>query len=306
MGVPTITTITPSSTSAASMEMVRIDGTNFNVPAIPVPTAQYPGVRVWFNDIESDNVKPVTSAIMYVQAPRYLGDPADMPDTVDVRIANIDATGAIIAGEDVTFPNAFTYSIEAVRTPTGTPFWILAIREMILEFKRQTGLDVHFAVHPDYEDEVALEYFEAEPPCIGVRDLNVRDYPYHDQHGREDVEVAASQWGLYRDTDEAEFDASMILVCNNKDELFRYFDLVRKMGARVKYLYVPKDDATPTDRARIKLRIDPDGDFAVSYRQVLASMAFTATLGPCPIETPEILDRAWEAVTLVYDIRNTL
>lgn len=306
MAVPTLTTITPDEAAPASEEMVKLEGSGYNIPSIPVPEAQYPGVRVWFNGRESENVKPVTSAIIYTQVPRYLGSPGDLPDAVDVRIANIDANGDIIVGEDETFTDAFTYKTEAARPPVEEPFFALAIREMILEFQRQTGLDVHFAVHPDYQDEVELKYFEADIPCIGILDLAARDYPYKDLYGRVDIASGVDEWEIYRDTEQAEFDVSMILVAGTKDELFRYYDLVRKLSQRTKYLYVPEAESTPDDRVKVKFRLDLDGDLALSYRQVLASMAFSALLGPCPIESPEVLDRAWEAVTIDYDVRNSL
>jgi hypothetical protein len=56
----------------------------------------------------------------------------------------------------------------------------------------------------------------------------------------------------------------------------------------------------------IPVFLDIDGDMGLNYRQVLASMSFTATMGPCPIESHEVLERTWEAVTLVYDLRNSL
>lgn len=305
MAVPTLSTITPDTAAPASEEMVKIEGTGYTVPSIPVPEDQYPGVRVWVGGRECEVVKPVTTAIIYAQVPRYLGDPGDLPDDVDVRIANLDAAGVIVPGEDVTFVDAFTYATETVRAPEEEPFWILSVREMILEFKRQIGLDVVFGVHPDFQDEVALEYFEAEPPVVGFRDLTLRDYPYTDVYGRAEVQ-AVGELELFRDTEQAEAEASLILVCNNKDELLRYYNLVRKLGQRTKYLLVPRSESTPTDRVNVKFRLDLDADLTLSYRQVLASMSFTAIIGPCPVESPEVLDRAWEALTLVYDVRNAL
>lgn len=309
MAAPTLTGITPPYSPPAAEELVLFDGTGYNVPAIPVPEAQYPGVRVWINGRESTDVRPLDSVRMNVRVPRYLGEASELPATVDVRIANVDATGSIVAGEDVTFPDAFEYRREEARAPESQPFESLAIREVIREFERQVGLPVVFGVHPDYQDEGELVYFEAPVPCIGIRDINLSDYPYHDLYGQVEVQVpGGGEWQHYRDRQEAEFEFSMVLVAGSKDELLRYYHLVRNLERRTKYIYVPRYEGgkgTP-DLLRIKFRLDLDGDMGLNYRQVLASMSFTATMGPCPIESPEVIGRSFEALTLVYDLRNSL
>jgi hypothetical protein len=160
MGVPQITTITPSEGLSSGRGKVVIRGSLFRVqesdPDAEVPS---PTVSVTFNGVAAETVLPIAHYRLDVVTPRFLGDPESLPDAVDVVVTNLDDAGDPIPGETVTKTDGFTYRRpDIVQTaPDGTPTLfstLQAINETFLQMlRRDLTLEVAPATDPDWSDD---------------------------------------------------------------------------------------------------------------------------------------------------------
>lgn len=134
---------------------MQILGTNFQLPPTPPPTGKTtppnPSVRVLFGASPAVRVDVVTDGMLHVLTP--IGDAG----VCTVTIQNIDQNGNVVSGEQVVVPNAYTYTMPALATPTTIAESLLAfvIRSLLRELKRQVLPNVVMTTNVDYDDSTS-------------------------------------------------------------------------------------------------------------------------------------------------------
>ncbi len=159
MAVPTITSLTPSAGLPSGRGRVNLVGTNFRLPPVPPPggadaplTGPVPGpwlrtVSVKINGLEADEVVPVSAAELWIITPEFRGDSKDIPDAVDVVVANLDNSGVEIPGETVTLVDGFTYRRQDL-TADSDVAWVA--RNVLRRFRRNIIQNSHMNTHFDF------------------------------------------------------------------------------------------------------------------------------------------------------------
>jgi hypothetical protein len=162
MGVPQITTVTPSEGLASGRGRVVIRGSQFRVQESSAESgALEPTVSVTFNGVDAEYVLPIAHYRLDVVTPRFLDDPEDLPAAVDVVVTNLDDNGDPIGGETVTKVDGFTFRhpdlVQTASDGTPTAFSTLqAINETFIQvLRRDLLLEVVPSTDPDWSDDPA-------------------------------------------------------------------------------------------------------------------------------------------------------
>lgn len=166
MAVPTVSTLTPNTGLTGGRLLVRVSGTNFQLPPAPpssgIAPVPKPSVEVLFGGVKARHVVVLSSTLLHVLTPicglvDSRGAPATGPVSVTVR--NVDQNGAVVPGETVTLANAFTYTRPVLETsPAGGGTTraerdlVRLVRAFIRELKRQVIPNVELTVHTDYAE----------------------------------------------------------------------------------------------------------------------------------------------------------
>jgi len=148
MSIPSITTITPSSGPTGGGLLVEVSGAGFQLPppppALGPTTPPPPTVRVLVGGRPAREVRVIATDRLTCLVPT--GDAG----TVDVVVQNLDATGAVNAGEQGLAPRAFTY----VRPPLTTEADLTRlVRKLRQELKRQVLENVVLTVQTDFDTD---------------------------------------------------------------------------------------------------------------------------------------------------------
>lgn len=173
MATPTLTTITPAFGHPGGRELIRIEGTNFDVPPAPPATGYVGGdypvtVEVEIDGRAADEVKVWNSTLITCLVPPYRGDPAQLSASpgldVDVLIRNV---GPPV--EEDTFTDAFTFRRADLTRQTSV--LVHVVRTFILELRRHVLQNVAVSTRIDYDLDTgdALDIVEiAEVPGIAL------------------------------------------------------------------------------------------------------------------------------------------
>lgn len=172
MAVPTLTSITPSSGHPGGRELVRIEGTNFELPPTPAATGYVGGscpetVQVEVDSEFATEVKVWTSELITCLVPSFRGEPSALSASpglsVDVLIRNL--TGP----EEDTFADAYTFARANLARTDGALKHVL--RTLVLELRRQVIDYIVFATQVDFDGDTAdtLDIVElAEIPALSL------------------------------------------------------------------------------------------------------------------------------------------
>jgi len=172
MAAPTLTSITPSSGHPGGKEIVRIEGTNFELPPAPPVTGYVGGsspetVEVEIDGEMADEVKVWTSELITCLVPPYRGDPSALSASpglaVDVVIRNL--TGP----EEDTFAGAYTYARPSMARADGPLRHVL--RTLVRQLRREVLDYIAFGTHVDYDANTgdALDIVElAQNPALAL------------------------------------------------------------------------------------------------------------------------------------------
>jgi hypothetical protein len=176
MAVPTFTSITPTTGSAGGRNLTTIIGTNFRLPTDPGflnTVASPPSVKVEIDGVEATRVDVLSATELRVLMPPYRREDADAAAVplpkVDVLVRNVDDSGVLIPGEEVTSSNAYTYRRSNIRAPdatTANQTWRQVIREVVMSFQRQLLPNTAIFTNVDYGDDGAIVVKDAVLPSI--------------------------------------------------------------------------------------------------------------------------------------------
>ena len=173
MAVPTISSIIPSSGTAAGGNRVVITGTNFREYTSPTSGAvgdvTNSRVQVLVNGVAAD-VFAISSTEIDIQPPAYTGDEtADSFSAVDVTVTNLDDSLVAIPGETVTSTGGYTYLRESIRPPTlETESPLVRITDELVQLlKRQVLQNTALLTNTDYSpDGIVIK--QAEVPSLSI------------------------------------------------------------------------------------------------------------------------------------------
>jgi hypothetical protein len=296
MAVPTIASVTPAQLVSDTRAQVIIAGTGFNLwSGIPVPNA---GVLVFFKfgteEFLADHIQVISATEIRCQAVFYMGlHTAIAPWTADVRVVNIDATGAPIPTEEVTKVAAVTY-VQDQHLPGPTSqrsFLERAFAEMLRMLKVSIRANVALATHTDYTPEGIVVHFTTDLPAVGIVNITseqIMHTPYDPDRDREEgqeEEYLASQYAWIR--------FQIVPMTDNAAEGLSLWAAVNRFGQRVRRLKVPRGPGTGAPRMMIRLELDPAPVFGFTPAVGTATDTFNCRMGPIPIEVPEVTDRVY-------------
>jgi len=179
MAVPTITSLTPNVGHPGGSALVRIDGSNFQLPASAPPASEGrtvappSSVRVLFDGVEAQSVRVASATRLYVVTPRYKPlatqaaqlaalDPAG--DAVDVEVQNIGAFGEVLGSERVVLADGYTYRRQLLTT---TSDLTRLVKQLLLEMRRQ--------IHPNAVLTRSVDW--SEDPASILRKVAVATLP---------------------------------------------------------------------------------------------------------------------------------
>lgn len=161
MAVPTVTAISPEAAHPAGRTLVEIQGTNFNVPVIPV-SGQTDGeelktVEVLFGDQLSPKVSVVDSTRLFAQTPAVTLPNTDQNYSAletSITVRNIDQeTGDAIPGEEAVQANAFTFIRPTLTGESENKSDLSRIvAELIVQFRSQLIDEVVVNTDTDWDE----------------------------------------------------------------------------------------------------------------------------------------------------------
>lgn len=190
MAVPTVTTVDPSSGSTRGLNIVKIEGSGFRLPDPPDPVGeinedQPKTVSVQFEGQESEWAYSASDSLILARVPQYRG-PYDVsfPVSLDVRVANLDNSGAEIPGERATLTDGYDVERPSLVHASHLQRVLGAVIEL---FRRHVTENTHYTTSRDYSLTPALQKtMRASGPLVQLtgprlvlnrfRSLNREDY----------------------------------------------------------------------------------------------------------------------------------
>ncbi len=146
MTTPTITSVSPTVLPTRGRVLMRVEGTGFRLPPEPPATGPVPPppptMRAWFGSIECRRVRVFSDTLVYLYVPP--GGPGDLV----LRLDNVDATGATISGETVTYGTALHFKRPDLTKETDVA---RVTRTLIQWLKREVIETVVLTTHTEYD-----------------------------------------------------------------------------------------------------------------------------------------------------------
>ena len=155
MAVPTISSVTPAAGLTKGGNLVVIEGTNFRLPPTPPPgnTSGEPAqvtVSVKFGNEESAWAHAITTEKIHAIVPPWPGPwSIALPESLDVRVANLDDDGLEIAGENVTSLDAYSVDRPSLQEETD---WLRVNKELIAHLRPHLLTEVWLGAQGDFDD----------------------------------------------------------------------------------------------------------------------------------------------------------
>lgn len=262
MATPTVISVTPNNGRTGGRQLIVVKGTNFQLPPPPAPMqvgkltpSPGPSVEVLFGQRKAREVRVLSSELLHVVSP--IGDPGQ----VALTVRNVDQSGAVVPGESVTVPNAFTFGRpDTARKPSNETTFQRAVRQLIVELRRQVIDNVTLATHTDYADSPSGANVAAlaELPGLvlsGPRLVENREYSLNQKRKVGDTELYPPR------TVDLEF--TLIGVDRLQLPMLALMHECEMFFQRNIVLSLPKDAADPLgEQIEYDMDIAPDGHFS--------------------------------------------
>lgn len=168
MGIPTITSISPTTGLTKGGNVVQIVGTNFRIPP-PPPADGYLGgdaqrtVRVLFEGVAAD-AQAASDTLIIATVPEWAGAFNIMPLSLDVSVANLDDAGVEIPGEVVVSSDLYTISRPSIAKKSV----LKSVTAVLVDiFRRHLLENSHVTMSRDFdEDPSTIERVMADLPVV--------------------------------------------------------------------------------------------------------------------------------------------
>jgi len=215
---------------------------------------------------------------------------ANHPEADDVlvlRIANLDAAGAEVAGENVS--TTITVSKDAILHPDDAPHLQQVFIEFVRRLRSNYKIPITTAADVDYTESGEIVRIIAEPPGIALTDFDLErirpNEPEYQVYGER----------IYRDTLCFRLNGNFLVGCNTSEEAMRYIVTLFQFQRRTPIFTV--------DGVRVKFTIDDRAQVAFNIGEGIKSWALSFTLEPIVVECPEEIELAFTALT--WDIETS-
>ncbi len=282
MTTPTIELVRPSRGWTAGATLIEISGTGFRLPTRAVigprttgrTPAPPPSVQVLFDGRPSPRVWVISETILRCLTPRHPPTRRDeegvviVSGTVDVQVQNLDADGAVIAGEVATVAQAYSF----VRPELdGEGAWYIAavalqehLRDLIVENVGMNPGVEYDADTGDFANFVGL----ATLPGIAITKVafptseeDAQDEGYVQAAGDPSGHLLQRRGPLIND-----ITASLIFVSNNEREMLNLGE-IQEHVFRHHAVFVSKPvDPDDASKGTVDLVLIATGPFGLSER----------------------------------------
>lgn len=283
MVAPTISSISPSEGHTGGKYVVRIDGSDFQLPPAPPSTgfvggSWTPSMRVEFDGELATDVRVFSDSILTCVAPAYLGDPAGIGSGVDVDVVVINLGPP---EESTTEVDGFTYKRTNIARHDGIIRYV--VRQLLLKMRREIINNIAITTSTDYDnsasDGLSFVYL-AETPGIALFGPSLRenlDQMRKGRRTRQNVGALSYQKYLARKYEDFLFEANMMTsgggaqneLLNLMQEFLMFFETNR-------YLEILSDSSDPNSEKReleLWLTGEPSTDDVITTKGTLAASA---------------------------------
>lgn len=262
MTVPTVGTVSPNTGRTGGRYLVGVVGTGFRLPAAPPLTGPAPvpppSVRVWFIDTEgvateAERVDVLSTTQVYALAPSHDAG------VVSLRLDNVDANGATVAGESVTVPSAFTFkrpmlsgearSAERILARVVRTFRKLLVREVIDE--------VSITIHTDFDalPEDGTSVIElAKMPSLLLVGPGMETNRFYSSNVKRTVDLEDGGFAELRPSRTVDLSFTLLGVSEFTQELLNFAQETTAFFERNPWLYVDRDPADPS-KGRVRYEL---------------------------------------------------
>jgi hypothetical protein len=280
VAVPTISTITPSTLSPMARAIMKVEGTGFNVPTIPIPN---PGMKAYIDGTET-TIGVCTESLAYV-ASIQIKDLIDVESrAATLRLVNIDAIGDPIPDEEV--EAEVTYTKDAILKPAESPFICQAYLDLIRYLRSNYKLTIAQSTDFDYTLEGELKRVVPEPPAIVLSDFALEEdrtiYAEPIEGGKR-----------YRYSMYFTLRGNFVVVAKKFEDSLRYLISLYQFQRRVPYLWV--------EGVKVRLKLDKSAGAAVNIGEGIKAWTLGFTLHPIVVEDPEAIDVVFKAAEVLLE-----
>lgn len=263
MATPTIATLTPAVGPVVGDNLIRIVGTNFQLPpAVPLagPAPETPPtVRVLFGIEPALEVQVLSSTLLHVSVPAYHGAAVDgaLPP-VNVTVENIDVNGVLIPGETITATEAYVYERPllhgtSLKPTTGPAPETLVAAALINAFRRQVLANTVLTTHVDYAEDGTLEVQLSKIPAIILQGPTLtKDLAYWHNESKI-VDNGDGTFNVLRPPYVARATFTIVGVTDNEQESLNMQGSIMRMFNAGKHLGVDLDPENPDPATRVDL-----------------------------------------------------
>lgn len=188
-------------------------------------------------------------------------------DALDVEVRNIDQAGALVPGETVTVPDAFTpLRPDLLQQAEFTR----AVRYLIRELKRQVLRNVDISTNTDYDsstgDGLNITELSAIPGLVlfGPQTRENRFYSTNQRRQLPSPQHGSSYHKRQRPPYTIDLVFTIVGVTDSKVQLLNLQSEVQRFFQRNKFLSVPCDDADPYGPSSdYEMDVEPGGALSV-------------------------------------------
>jgi hypothetical protein len=268
MAIPTITSIQPAQGPASGQTLLTITGTRMRLP--PQPSAGRPTTGGLPQTVEIRIGAMTATRVLVREDPATPAGtiatcltPAGAPGLADIMLQNLDDAGALIAGEAVLLPGAYTYERTALSTESSLT---RLVRALLRALKAQVIENVNLTVHTDFdaspEDGVHLAAVARLPALVLAgpelrqnRTYSVNQQPVHELH---------DGLALHRVPYTVDVGFTLIGMTGRTAELLNLMSLCTLFLHKNKHLVMARDpDAPEAGHVAYEMDFAPGGQFQV-------------------------------------------
>lgn len=244
MAVPTLTAIEPISGHTGGETLVRITGSNFQLPPAPPATGRAPvpppTVVVTFGGEPAVDVGVTETGELFCRTPDH------DPGVVDVVLTNVDVDGVAIPGESVTLAAAYTF----VRPDLTQPDELARVLgHLLLKLRQQIIDNTDWSAHTDYDDttgDLNVAYM-GKLPALVLADLEIRDVATMDASATYDVLVGTDTFIERRPPVVVDAIFSLVGISDHPHEFFNLLQAVKLFFKKNTVLKVRRNPASASD-----------------------------------------------------------
>jgi len=250
-----ILSVSPAVGETPGQTRITIEGTDFDIHPFPPVVTGYigdslgPSVKVTVGGIEAERVwvfpKPGGApgeTTIECSTPRFVGDPATLPTSVDVVVENLINPGS------VTSVGAFKYQHPSAVT---TSFLFLVVRALVQELRRQIPFNkIALRTHTDYDSDTidGLNLVdEAEIPILLLRGPTLTKAEGNYFQGEIiDEDADPLEWRKFREMTPYDLSFSLLIVDKSVQRLINYASMLSMFYQENGRLRVEKVTGDPT------------------------------------------------------------